>query len=127
MACFTVPLAEAAVVSVVKHTVCRRTDRDGAVSSVREKLGWLEKMLYGGSFLLAIEHVFHDEVTLYPPFLTAVKDGWASEKASEMLHELATAGVSMAVLVTAVWCVMWLVSAKLKARGRAMAGEAGHV
>ncbi|MBO4287937.1 MAG: hypothetical protein J5985_07230 [Kiritimatiellae bacterium] len=127
MACFTVPLAEAVVVSVVKHTVCKHADRDGEVSPLREKLGWLEKMLYGGSFLLAIEHIFHGEVTLQPPFLTAVKDGWASEKASEMLHELATAGVSMAVLVTAVWGVMWLISAKLKARKRAMVEEIGHV
>ena len=36
------------------------------------------------------------------PFLTAVENG----EASEMLHEMATAGVSMALLVTAVWGIM---------------------
>ena len=34
--------------------------------------------------------------------MTAVENG----EASEMLHEMATAGVSMALLVTAVWGIM---------------------
>ena len=127
MACFTVPLAEAVVVSVVKHTVCKHADREALVSPVRERLDWLEKMLYGGSFLLAIEHVFHGEIAFYPPFLTALNDGWGSEAAAGMLHEMATAGVSMAVLVTAAWGVMSLISAKLKARSRARVESLNHV
>ena len=59
-------------------------------------------MLWGGSALLAFEHVWHGEVVPFFPFLTAVKDG----NAMEMLHEMATAGVSMALLVTAVWGIM---------------------
>ena len=65
-------------------------------------LGWLNKMLWGGSALLAFEHVWHGEVVPFFPFLTAVKDG----EASEMLHEMATAGVCMALLVTAAWGIM---------------------
>ena len=66
------------------------------------KLGWLNRMLWGGSALLAFEHVWHGEVVPFFPFLTAVENG----EATEMLHEMATAGVSMALLVTAVWGIM---------------------
>ena len=59
-------------------------------------------MLWGGSALLAFEHVWHGEVVPFFPFLTAVENG----EAAEMLHEMATAGVSMALLVTAVWGIM---------------------
>ena len=40
-------------------------------------------MLFGGSFLLAAEHVYHGEVVFYPPFLTAMEN---SEATAEMLH-----------------------------------------
>jgi hypothetical protein len=63
-------------------------------------------MLWGGSALLAFEHVWHGEVVPFFPFLTAVKDG----EAAGMLHEMATAGVGMALLVTAVWGLMVAVS-----------------
>ena len=108
MACFTVPLAEALIVSAVKAVAFRR-NADSVISEakkeklaeIKENIKNLEKMLYGGSFLLAIEHIYHGEVVLYPPFLTAMNN---PEDIHEMLHEMATVGVGMAVLVTAVWC-----------------------
>ena len=79
MACFTVPLAEAVVVSVSKKILLKKNSDDAAdgakttkKEAVREKIEMLEKMLYGGSFLLAIEHIYHGEVTFVPPFLTAM-------------------------------------------------------
>ena len=69
-------------------------------------------MLWGGSALLAFEHVWHGEVVPFFPFLTAVKDG----EASEMLHEMATTGVTLAVIVTAVWSIMVLVSNAIEKR-----------
>ena len=69
-------------------------------------------MLFGGSFLLAIEHVWHGEITWRYPFLTAVKDG----DTAGMLHEIATVGVAMAVLITLVWVGMVLVSSALERR-----------
>ena len=65
-------------------------------------------MSLGGSFLLAIEHIYHGEIMLKPPFLTAATEG--PEAVSEMLHEMATVGVSMAVLLTVVWAGMVVVS-----------------
>ncbi len=110
MACFLVPLTEALVVTAVKNVPGIKHGTSEHIKSVREKLGWLQKLEFGGSFLLAIEHIYHGEVTFMPPFLTAVKDG----NVPEMLHEMATAGVSMAVLVTAVWGIAWGVSALVR-------------
>ena len=123
MACFTAPLAEAIVISIVKSIVYKKHKTDELVKtsqnndsgSITTKLGWLEKMLYGGSFLLAVEHIYHGEIVLYPPFLTAMR---SSEEISVMLHEIATVGVGMAVLVTAVWGIAVGLSAFMKKRNK---------
>ena len=104
MACFTIPLAEAVVISAVEKVVLRHADdKSTKLESIKEKIGWLKKMLYGGSFLLAIEHLYHGEISLLPPFLTAMS---TPEEIPEMLHEMATVGVGMAVLTSAVWGVL---------------------
>ena len=121
MACFTVPATEAIITTVVEKIIKNKekklamgnpagTTNDTDKTPFSEKLGWLNKMLWGGSALLAFEHVWHGEVIPTFPFLTAVKDG----EASEMLHEMATAGVCMALLVTAVWGIMCGVTALIE-------------
>ena len=102
MACFTVPLATAVVATAAKTSLPEAARKNPFVS----KLGWLGKMMFGGSFLLAIEHVYHGEIIFTPPFLTAVKDG----NTADMLHEMATRGVAMAVLLMVVWVAMVMVS-----------------
>ena len=108
MACFTAPLAQALVVTAAK-SACKDRAAKSRNPFVR-RLGWLQKMLFGGSFLLAVEHVWHGEITWRYPFLTAVKDG----NTAEMLHEIATLGVAMAVLITVVWAVMVVVASALE-------------
>ena len=112
MACFTVPATEAIITTIAAKIIKSReakglTKKPEAGDEIQKikfstKLGWLNNMLWGGAALLAFEHVWHGEVVPFFPFLTAVSDG----NAAEMLHEMATAGVSMALLVTAVWGVM---------------------
>ena len=114
MACFTVPAAEAIITTIAgriikskeKHQTidASKNTADTAVPKIpfSTKIGWLNKMLWGGSALLAFEHVWHGEVVPFFPFLTAVENG----EAMEMLHEMATAGVCMALLVTAAWGIM---------------------
>ena len=80
-------------------------------SGFSRKLKWLNNMLWGGSALLALEHVWHGEVVPWFPFLTAASD---SSSRSEMFHEMATVGVTMALLVTAVWVGMVVVSSRLE-------------
>ena len=100
MACFTVPLATAVAATAAKSALPESARSNPFVA----KLGWLGKMMFGGSFLLAIEHVYHGEIIFTPPFLTAAKEG--SEAVGEMLHEMATRGVAMTVLLVAVWVAM---------------------
>ena len=113
MACFTVPLATAVAATAAKSALPKAARANPFVS----RLDWLGKMMFGGSFLLAIEHVYHGEIIFTPPFLTTVKDG----EVSGMLHEMATRGVAMAVLLAVVWVVMVSVSAM---RERAALGSA---
>lgn len=129
MACFLVTAAEAAVVTAAAHglelrEIKKAEKRRGAsepqASHLTEetaipwsrKLKWLSYLLWGGALLLCFEHVWHGEVVPWFPFLTA-----ASNPASmaETLHEMATVGVAMALIVTVVWAVMLaVVSAMMK-------------
>ncbi len=65
MACFLVPTTEAIVTSVIKHAA----DKKGTDNIFIKKMGWLNNMLWGGSALLAFEHVWHGEVTPWFPFI----------------------------------------------------------
>lgn len=119
MACFLVPLTEAVLSSAVKgiygkvviKSTISEADKKLKLESFNSKVSILQKMLYGGSFLLAIEHIYHGEVVFYPPFLTAMND---PADTVEMLNEMSTVGVSMAVLVTAVWGIGLFVTHLLK-------------
>ena len=121
MACFLVPTGEAIVTTVVKKVIENKEKKDPAKVEVTEdslkkikfseKLGWLNKMLWGGSALLCIEHIWHGEVTFIPPFLTALE---SAEDTSVMLKEMGTVGVSMALLITVVWLGMLAVSKALE-------------
>ena len=126
MACFLVPATEAVVVTVatqilIAHEakVLPKFKREVGASFANteekvpfsKKLRWLSNLLWGGSFLLAFEHVWHGEVVPWFPFLTAA--GSPADTAA-MLHEMSTVGVGMAVLVTVVWGAMMLVISSME-------------
>ncbi len=123
MACFIVPATEAIVTTIAQKVLASKEKNmeihhEGGSATVEKsrfsrKLGWLNNMLWGGSALLALEHVWHGEVVPWFPFLTAAND--ASSR-SEMFHEMATVGVAMALLVTAAWVGMVVVSSRLEKR-----------
>ena len=125
MACFLVPAAEAVVTTVASKLIKTKENEvsvklvqpDGTVEEATKipfsaKLGWLNKMLWGGSALLAFEHVWHGEVVPFFPFLTAVESG----ETAEMLAEMGSAGVMMAFVVTAAWAGMLAVSSAIEKR-----------
>lgn len=130
MACFLVGGAEAIVVSAVRHNVKERELKAGIINeageqvsataqgvSLTRKLDWLANMLWGGAFLLLIEHIWHGEIVPWAPFLTAMNN---PADVPAMLQEMATVGVGMAVAVTAVWAIACaVVDAKVKAAGTA--------
>ena len=113
MACFIVPATEAIVTTVAQKVIKKKEGNNKSETKIRfsEKLKWLNGMLWGGSGLLAFEHLWHGEITPFFPFLTAAND---PADAAEMLHEMSTVGVSMALLVTAVWAVMVGVSSVME-------------
>ncbi len=121
MACFLVPVAEAVITTVASkvmklkesspETVHISLDDSTVTEAVKipfsRKLKWLSNLLWGGSALLAFEHIWHGEVVPWFPFLSAAGN---PADAAEMLREVSTAGVAMAALVTAVWGGMLAVS-----------------
>lgn len=115
MACFTVPVVEAVITTIAEKALENYEKKTGTSGSIKisEKLGSLNKMLWGGSALLAFEHLWHGEITPWFPFLTAAN---SPESTMEMLHEMATSGVAMAVLVTAAWAGMVLIGTAVQKR-----------
>lgn len=127
MACFLVPMAEAAAVTIAAQ-IAKKSEpkveldkvtvngeeraKTQASLPMSKKLMFLSYLLWGGVALLAFEHVWHGEVVPWFPFLTAASNPL---DAAEMLHEMSTIGVTMAVIVTGVWAaVMAVVRAKVR-------------
>ncbi|RNC62868.1 MAG: hypothetical protein AWM53_01891 [Candidatus Dichloromethanomonas elyunquensis] len=134
MACFLAPAAEAIIVTIIKKNEQKKEEaalKNGASASATitsgsgipwsSKLGWLTRMLWGGVFLLAIEHIWHGEVVPWPPFLTAMNN---PADIQPMLMEILTVGGSMVLFVTAVWFVMTLVADRIYKKSSALASAA---
>ena len=123
MACFLVSAAEALVVTGIekheekKEKVQLESNKLDNIEPEKvpmsRKLKWLTWMLWGGAVLLCYEHIWHGEVVPWFPFLTAMNDPGDT---AEMLHEMATVGVTMAVIITVTWFVMCKVSDAIMAR-----------
>lgn len=114
MACILVPAAEAIVVTAAYVAIKRKEQKieapglgEGKSLKTEEpritwskRLSWLLGLLWGGVLLLVFEHFWHGEIAPFPPFLTAMA---SPQDKAEMLNEMSTVGVAMAVSVTAVW------------------------
>ena len=89
MSCFLVPLAEAVAVSAIRKSHEKKIHGENARPLLRH-LPTLEKMLWGGSLMLVVDHAINRELTTF---------SW---------HDILTVGVPMAAVLTAVWAV-WAV------------------
>ena len=99
MACFAVPTAAAIVTTAIGKKVPEKYHLD-----------WLNSMLWGGVVMLAVEHIAHGEVVLYPPFLTA--------GLPEVLPEMIKIGVPMTLCIFLIWGVMVAVAATLDKKAK---------
>lgn len=126
MGCFVVPAAEALVTTLITKVVesgekkALASSETGVVTADKEvkfpfskKMKWLNNMLWGGSTLLAFEHLWHGEIAPWFPFLTAAG---SPSGVAELLHEMSTVGVAMAALVSVVWLGMVAVSGAIEKR-----------
>lgn len=105
MACFTAAIAELAVVAVIK----KRVEKKEKLMGVKEgkialsvKLSWLMNLLWGGIFLLAIEHIWHGEIVPWFPFLTAMQN---PQDTKMMLEEILTIGGCIDLFIPFVWFI----------------------
>lgn len=131
MACFMVPMAEALVVSA-GNWILKRKQKHGSSSEpeelinaqnkgqdkifclktdIRSRLKRLNALLWGGSFLLAFEHLWHGEIKPFFPFLTAAE---SPEALSAMWAEVSSVGVFMAISVTAAWALSEIVISRMQ-------------
>lgn len=99
MACFVAPAAEAVITSIIAKKSKKSEVKNGKIPFSR-KVKWLSNMLWGGSALLVFEHIWHGEVVPFFPFLTAAQ---TPAGAMEMIKEIASVGLVMGAIVTAVW------------------------
>lgn len=133
MACFTVPAVEAIVVTASYFAVKRKerkleapklknnavgeaSDESSSRIKLSRKISWLMMMLWGGVFLLVVDHIWSGEIVPYPPFLAAMSN---PEDTAEMLYEIKTLGVAMSVSITVFWgfiCAAASAVSKLKLR-----------
>jgi hypothetical protein len=99
MACFLAPATAALITTSIRKKVPKKYH-----------LEWLSAMLWGGVVMLAVEHIAHGEVTLFPPFLTAMQN---PDDIPMMLKEIATVGTAMTVATTVAWGVIVLIANKV--------------
>ena len=99
MACFIAPMSLAIVTTVFRKKIPENL-----------KIGWLNIMIWGGAIMLAVEHIAHGEVVLYPPFLTAMQ---TPAEIPVMLQEMATVGGTMTIAILGIWLIMVFVSQKI--------------
>lgn len=99
MSCFIVPLTQALV------TTAYRKRHENAINNpessvLKRNVPALEKMLWGGSVMLVVDHIINGEVTWRYPFFTALEQAGGF---NVMLKEMLTVGLPMSVVLTLVW------------------------
>lgn len=99
MACFIAPMSLAIVTTIFRKKIPENL-----------KIGWLNVMIWGGVIMLAVEHIAHGEVVLYPPFLTAMQ---TPAEIPVMLQEMATIGGTMTIAIVCIWLSMVFISQKI--------------
>ena len=104
MSCFIVPLAQAVVTSTYRKA--NEKNIENSTSAFKRHIPALEKMLWGGSMMLIVDHVISGELTWRFPFFTALENAGGG---AVMLREMLTVGVPMSLVITAVWAVYALV------------------
>ena len=101
MACFIVPLVQAVATTVYRKLNPRSISSPEAGPLARH-IPDLEKMLWGGTVMLIVDHVINGELTWRFPFFTALDQAGGG---AVMLREMLTVGVPMSLVITAVWLV----------------------
>ncbi|MGB9827761.1 MAG: hypothetical protein ACPLSM_04515 [Thermosphaera sp.] len=92
MACFIAPL--------VTGILIKTLERFFKNTAEKLKLNILSTMLLGGSMVLIAEHAWNGEVTMYPPFLTAMSN---PADMAVAFNEITTVGLLMTLGIAGLW------------------------
>ena len=88
-------MTQAIVTSVYRKANARSIENAGA-SPLKHQIPALEKMLWGGTVVLLVDHIIHGEIFTFS------------------LRELLTVGVPMSVVLTVIWAVWAVVKSRRK-------------
>jgi len=99
MACFSAPLAVGIITTIFRKKIPEKYH-----------IKWLNILLLGGSVGLALEHIAHQEIVLYPPFLTAMS---SPADTALMFQEIMTVGIAMLLVCIGIWVAMVLVASTM--------------
>jgi hypothetical protein len=100
MACFIIPMSLAIVTSAIRKKI-----------PAAYHINWLIMLLGGGVVALTLEHIAHQEIVPYPPFLTAMS---SPSDFAVMLHEMATIGSAMAIACVVIWIVLVIYASRMQ-------------
>jgi hypothetical protein len=95
MACFIAPASVAVITTSLKNKFPKNLH-----------INWLNTMIWGGSAALAVEHISHEEIVPWFPFLTAMSN---PTDTIVMLKEIASVGIPMTIALVLAWAVMVVV------------------
>ena len=108
MSCFIVPLMQALATSIYRRHN-RNSINDASCGILKHKVPALEKMLWGGSIMLIVDHIINGELSWRFPFFTALSQ---TDGGEVFLRELLCVGLPMSLVLTAVWAIWALLSAR---------------
>ncbi|MBN2053019.1 hypothetical protein JW756_05940 [Candidatus Woesearchaeota archaeon] len=98
MACFLAPASVAIITTVFRKKFSKAWH-----------INWLNTMIWGGTIGLAVEHIAHQEIVPWFPFLSAMSN---HADTMVMLKEIASVGIPMTLALVFVWAVMVVVYEK---------------
>ena len=110
MSCLIVPLTQAIVTSGIRKS--NENNHRSERSILSRHLPALEKMLWGGSVMLIVDHIINGELIWRFPFFTALE---LEGGGAVMLREMLTVGLPMSLTITAIWAVYTIVKERKKA------------
>lgn len=101
------------MVQAAATTIYRRHNRNSIASEqsdlFKRNVPSLEKMLWGGTVMLIVDHIINGELSWSFPFFTALNE---TGGVSVFLNELLTVGVPMSLAITAFWAAWSYISAR---------------
>ncbi|MGN1225777.1 MAG: hypothetical protein ACI4TL_00910, partial [Candidatus Cryptobacteroides sp.] len=104
-----VPMAQAVATTIYRKVNENHNTGSGTSAFLKSKVKDLEKMLWGGSLMLVVDHIINGELIWRFPFFTALTE---VDGPAIFLKELLTVGLPMSLVLTFCWLGVNLLKAR---------------